>query len=142
MAKAALSSKKRAIVAGPGNPPVVVDETACMNNTAQSIIAGGAYDNNLLCIGEKEVFVVNKVFNNLMSAMGQHGGYQLNAQQVHDLEQAAFETTASGKHVLRKELVGKDPAVLARSIGMSIPAGTQLLFGETNELSPLSITSR
>ena len=56
VARAALASKKRAIVAGPGNPPVVVDETADLENAARSIVKGAAYDNNLLCIGEKEVF--------------------------------------------------------------------------------------
>ena len=62
VARAALNSGKRAIVAGPGNPPVVVDETADLDRAARAIIRGAAYDNNLLCIGEKEVFVVEKVF--------------------------------------------------------------------------------
>ena len=58
VARAALAQQGRAIVAGPGNPPVVVDETACLDNAAKSIVKGGAYDNNLLCIGEKQVFAV------------------------------------------------------------------------------------
>ena len=49
---------KRVIAAGPGNPPVVVDETADFDAAAKAIIEGGGFDNNLLCIGEKEVFVV------------------------------------------------------------------------------------
>ena len=56
--KAAGKYGKRVIAAGPGNPPVVVDETADLDLAAKSIIEGGAFDNNLLCIGEKEVFVV------------------------------------------------------------------------------------
>ena len=60
VARAALNSGKRAVVAGPGNPPVVVDETADLNLAARCIIQGGAYDNNLLCIAEKEVFVVDR----------------------------------------------------------------------------------
>src|SRR5205085_10789702 len=72
VARAALRSPKRAIVAGPGNPPVVVDETADLNNAALSIIAGAAYDNNLLCIGEKMVFAVEPIFTELMDAMGRH----------------------------------------------------------------------
>ncbi len=65
VARAALASKKRAIVAGPGNPPVVVDATACLENAAQSIVSGGAFDNNLLCIGEKQVFAVAQIFDSL-----------------------------------------------------------------------------
>ncbi|MCP3694063.1 MAG: aldehyde dehydrogenase family protein, partial [Planctomycetaceae bacterium] len=69
VARAALSANKRAIVAGPGNPPVVVDETADLDRAARSIIQGGSYDNNLLCIGEKEIFVVDSVCDALMQAM-------------------------------------------------------------------------
>ncbi len=58
---AAMKTGKRAICAGPGNPPVVVDETADLEQAAKSIIQGASYDNNLLCIGEKEVFVVESV---------------------------------------------------------------------------------
>src|SRR5207248_4434955 len=75
--RAALRSPKRAIVAGPGNPPVVVDETADLDNAARSIIVGGAYDNNLLCIGEKEVFAVAAIFDELLEAMAHHKGYRL-----------------------------------------------------------------
>src|SRR5687768_5285018 len=69
VARAALESKKRAIVAGPGNPPVVVDETACLTNAADSIVKGAAYDNNLLCIGEKQVFCMSSVFEKLVEEM-------------------------------------------------------------------------
>src|SRR5213079_3450263 len=81
VARAALASKKRAIVAGPGNPPVVVDESACLKNAAESIVKGGAYDNNLLCIGEKQVFAVESIFEKLMTKMEQSGGFILNARQ-------------------------------------------------------------
>jgi len=138
VARAALAAKKRAIVAGPGNPPVVVDETADIENAAQSIIAGAAYDNNLLCIGEKEVFAVESIFNELMSAMGRHGGYQLNDQQVTQLTALAFSppTEPGGHAVLNRDLVGKDAAVLAGLIGVNVPPGTQLLYGETDTMNP------
>src|SRR5205814_6923128 len=88
--RAALRSPKRAIVAGPGNPPVVVDETACLDNAARSIIAGGAYDNNLLCIGEKEVFAVEAIFDKLLDAMTRNGAVRLNESQIAALTKAAF----------------------------------------------------
>src|SRR5579859_1921329 len=69
--KAAMQTGKRAICAGPGNPPVLVDDTACMKRAAKSIIQGAAYDNNLLCIGEKEVFALDSIANELMSQLEQ-----------------------------------------------------------------------
>ena len=79
VARAAMQQAKRAIVAGPGNPPVVVNETADPDHAADSIILGGAYDNNLLCIGEKEVFVVEEAFDRMMAAMERAGAVRLNA---------------------------------------------------------------
>jgi aldehyde dehydrogenase len=136
VARAALASRKRAIVAGPGNPPVVVDDTACPDNAATSIIKGAAYDNNLLCIGEKEVFATAGIFDRLLAATAKRGGFRLDASQIRALEQAAFQTIDGGKQILRKELVGKDPAVLARAIGVTLPDGVEILFGETSESSP------
>ena len=59
--KAAMQTGKRAICAGPGNPPVLVDDTCCLKRAARAIIEGAAFDNNLLCIGEKEVFVLDNI---------------------------------------------------------------------------------
>src|ERR1022692_3107009 len=67
--KAAMQAGKRAICAGPGNPPVLVDDSACMKRAAKCIIQGAAYDNNLLCIGEKEVFVLDTVADQLMAEL-------------------------------------------------------------------------
>ncbi|MCP4784513.1 MAG: aldehyde dehydrogenase EutE [Fuerstiella sp.] len=138
VARAALGSPKRAIVAGPGNPPVVVDATADIDNAARSIIAGAAFDNNLLCIGEKEVFAVEEIFDRLMTAVGANGGFRLNAQQVALFTAKAFgpPKEAGGHHVLNRDFIGKDPAWLASQIGVSVPADTQILFGETEELNP------
>src|SRR5262249_50665609 len=132
VARAALASKKRAIVAGPGNPPVVVDATACLENAARKITFGAAYDNNLLCIGEKQVFAVADIFDKLLDKMGRHGGFRLNPTQIENLTRAAFVKGDDGKPHVNKDLIGQDPAVLARHAGVDIPRGTQILFGETN----------
>lgn len=137
VARAALATNKRAIVAGPGNPPVVVDASACLERAAKSIIYGAAYDNNLLCIGEKEVFAVHSIFEPLLAAMDRFGGFRLSDQQTRDLERVVFSPAKDGAGtVLNKEFVGKDPADLGRAIGVAVPPGTQLLFGETAEQSP------
>ena len=136
VARAALRSPKRAIVAGPGNPPVVVDETADLDNAAKSIVAGAAYDNNLLCIGEKEVFAVDSIFDELMGTMTRHKAVKLDAKQIAALTAAAFVKDDKGHEHVNKDLVGKDAAVLAAKIGMNIPADTELLFGETDESHP------
>jgi aldehyde dehydrogenase len=136
--RAALRSPKRAIVAGPGNPPVVVDETADLDNAARSIVTGAAYDNNLLCIGEKEVFAVASIFDELLEAMTRSRGYRLDRGQIEALTKAAFVPAEVDKKklVVNKELLGQDATVLAERAGVKVPADTEILFGETDESSP------
>ncbi|MGH7214412.1 MAG: aldehyde dehydrogenase, partial [Tepidisphaeraceae bacterium] len=137
VARAALAAKKRAIVAGPGNPPVVVDETACLENAAASIVKGAAYDNNLLCIGEKEIFAVESIFDKLMSTMEKHGGYILNRAQIDRLTAAAFKVDPKdNKPHVNKDFVGKDASVLAEAAGVRVPPQTQVLLGETDNDHP------
>lgn len=133
---AAMKSGKRAICAGPGNPPVLVDGTRSVDDAARDIIHGAAYDNNLLCIGEKEVFVLESVADKFIAALSRHGARQLNATQLDKLTAAAFTTKkdAGGcSHpVLNRALVGVDATVLARHAGTDAPANTPLLFAETD----------
>jgi len=139
VARAALNSGKRAVVAGPGNPPVVVDETADFDRAARAIIQGASYDNNLLCISEKEVFCVEAAFDALMSAMERHGAVRLTAPEIERLTATAITTVGEGEHqheVAGKDFIGQDAEVLARAAGREVPVGTELLFGETHESNP------
>ncbi len=139
VARAAMQTGKRAIVAGPGNPPVVVDETADLDRAARAIIRGAAYDNNLLCIAEKQVFVVSRVFDQMMAAMERAGAVRLTGAEIDKLTRAAITTVGEGDHkhdVPAREFLGQDAAVLARGAGKTIPPEVELIFGETDESNP------
>lgn len=141
VARAAMKQPKRAIVAGPGNPPVVVDETADLDNAAESIIVGAGFDNNLLCIGEKEVFVVESVFSKMMVAMRKAGAVELNAQQIKKLTEVALEWH-NDHWVAKREFVGADAKVLAQAAGASCGDDVDLLFGETTADNPFVPTEQ
>jgi aldehyde dehydrogenase len=133
--QAAMTAGKRVIAAGPGNPPVVVDETACPDAAAKATIEGAAFDNNLLCIGEKEVFVVAPAMDAFMASMRTAGAFELDRRAIERLTEAAFTFEGRGKGCgrahLKRDLVGKDPAVLAAAAGVRVPAKAEILFGET-----------
>jgi len=139
--KAAMQTGKRAICAGPGNPPAFVDDTCCTTRAAKAIISGAAFDNNLLCIGEKEVFVLDSVADKLMQRMSENGGVKLNPNQLERLTKAAF-TFKEGQgggcaHAsVNRDFIGKDPSVLANAAGVDIRPDTQLLFAETDAKHP------
>jgi len=136
--KAAMQTGKRAICAGPGNPPVLVDNTASMKRAARAIIQGAAYDNNLLCIGEKEVFALDSIADELMTEMEKAGAVRLNASQLDRLTREAFafkEGQGAGcpEPLVNRALIGKDASVLAKVAGANVGEKTELLFAETEK---------
>ena len=91
-----------------------------------------------MCIGEKEVFAVAAIFDELMQAMTRHKAVKLDAKQIAALTKAAFVPAEGDKNklVVNKDLIGQDAAVLAKHAGVSVPSDTELLFGETDAEHP------
>ncbi len=136
---AALKTGKRAICAGPGNPPVVVDDCPALDfdRVARDIILGGGYDNNLLCIGEKQIFAVGGAFDKLVQSMKRAGSKFINNKQLEKIRKEFFtyrEDDGGCSHpVVNREFIGADPSKLAAVAGVSINSTTELLIAETAE---------
>ncbi len=130
--RAAMESGKRAMVAGPGNPPVVVDETADIENAAQSIVRGAAFDNNMPCICEKECFVVRSVADRLIDAMQRNGAYLLSSTETDRLKNTVLNPDGS----IKKEYVGKNASVILNDIGVRIGEDKILAICETDSNHP------
>ncbi|MFC1692674.1 aldehyde dehydrogenase family protein [Candidatus Latescibacterota bacterium] len=131
--KAAMSTNKKVIAAGPGNPPALVDETADLDYAADCIIKGAIFDNNLLCIAEKEIFVVESVYDRFMQAIEKAGAVKIDEIHLKILTEKAFLPSDKGGHVLNRELVGKDAIQLADILKINVPEGTRLLIAETDK---------
>ena len=120
--QAAMSSGKRAICAGPGNPPVVVDETADIDKAARDIVFGASFDNNIICADEKECLVVSSVADKLIKAMTYNGAVLVWKEQLPALEKVVFKKT----HGPRKEaeidrsLIGKNASVILQKAGIRL----------------------
>ncbi len=123
--RAALSSGKKTIAAGPGNPPAIIDETAEIQEAAKHVIAGTSFDNNLLCIGEKALFVIESVANETVRELTRTGGHLLTASQREALEAVVTENGESNK-----EYIGKDATTILNAAGITAPAGTLAIVVE------------
>ena len=111
--KAAMNSGKKAIGAGPGNPPAVVDETANLAKAANAIVRGASLDNNIVCIAEKEIIAVDSIASQLIAQLQKEPVLWLDQRQVREVEKVVLE----GDHV-NKEFVGKDAGVIAAAAGI------------------------
>jgi len=131
--QAALASKKKVIAGGPGNPPVVVDETADIVRAGRDIVAGASLDNNVICTDEKEVFVVDKVADALLAAMARSGAYVLQPFQLQQLERAVLSENRGMRKaaVTNKKFIGKDASVILKEIGVSVGPEVRLVVAET-----------
>ncbi|MCB9454175.1 MAG: aldehyde dehydrogenase EutE [Anaerolineaceae bacterium] len=118
----AMQSGKRAVCAGPGNPPVVVDETADLEQAGRDVVRGGSFDNNLVCVTEKTTIAVESVLDGLVDSMTRHGGYLITSWQLRRLMKSIFdEDRGPGKPaVMNKEFIGKDANVLLKEIGVNV----------------------
>lgn len=131
--KAAMASGKKVIAAGPGNPPVVVDETADLDQAAKGIIAGATLDNNIVCIAEKEIICVEEVADQLKQKLKAHGAYLLSSYQIKQLEKVILDSTRTHTN---KNFVGKNANVILREIGVHVGDEVRLIFGEVSEDHP------
>lgn len=118
--QAAFASGKKVIAAGPGNPPVVVDETADIPKAARGIVDGASLDNNIICVSEKETFCVASVADALLAEMVKAGCVLLTSEQARELRKhVLLEDRGPGKvGVVNRELIGKNASHLLQKIGV------------------------
>jgi aldehyde dehydrogenase len=142
--KEAMNSGKRAICAGPGNPPIVVDETADTELAGREIVKGASFDNNIICVDEKEIIAVKSIADDLIKAMKNSGAILLNQDQLSQLEKIIFDKINGPAQpaVTNKSLVGKNASVILSKIGISVDARVRLAIVEVNKNHPLLWTEQ
>mgnify|MGYP001545334287 CR=1 FL=1 len=140
----AMTSGKRAICAGPGNPPVVVDATADLEHAGKNIVAGASFDNNIVCTDEKEVIAVDSIVDELMQQMGRHGAYLLTEGETHRVEQAIFSEQRGPRQraVVTKDLIGKNASEILARAGIASRGDPKLLVARVPNDHPLVWTEQ
>jgi len=134
--RSVLSSGKKAIGAGAGNPPVIVDDTADIVKAGKDIIDGCTFDNNLPCIAEKEVFAFNNIKDRLISEMQKNGAYLISAAQADALANIVLidvtdKKTGKTKKTVNRKCVGRDAAVILDMIGVKVSSDIRCIICET-----------
>lgn len=128
----ALKTDKRSITAGPGNPPVVVDDTADIERAGRDIVAGASFDNNVICTDEKTVIALRGVADQLVAAMAVNGARVLRDHELRKVERVIFETMGPpGKPgVINRQWIGKNAGAIAAAAGVEVDGDPRLLVAE------------
>ncbi len=142
--KAAMASGKRAICAGPGNPPAVVDETADVDKAARDIVLGASTDNNIICTDEKETIAVASIADSLIASMGRQGAVVIPRERLPELERIVFTELRGPRQrsKIDKDLIGKNASVILAKMGISVPDSIRLVVAEVDEGHPLLWTEQ
>jgi len=137
--KAAMHSGKKVVAAGPGNPPVVVDETADIARAGRDIVAGAGLDNNIVCIAEKEIIAVRSIVPKLKAALIDAGGVELKGRGAERLTELVVEKDAGrgNSSSLLRRLIGKNVGVILEEAGLPCPSGSRIAFFEADSSHPL-----
>lgn len=129
-----LSSGKKAIGAGAGNPPVVVDQTADIAKAARDIVNGASFDNNLPCTAEKEIIAVDSIADLLMFNLKKHGAFELKEQK--QIDALVDLVVNKEKHSPKTEWVGKPALEMLKAIGVDAPSDTRLIVLHADKQHP------
>jgi propionaldehyde dehydrogenase len=142
--EAAMKSSKRAICAGPGNPPIVVDETADIEQAGRDIVLGASFDNNVICTDEKETFVVAGVADKLLAAAAKNSAAVLTQSQTRQLENLIFQEIRGPRQAgkINRDLIGKNAGSILQKIGMNVPEDLRLGIIDVGVNHPLVWTEQ
>ena len=134
----AMKTGKKCIAAGPGNPPVIVDETALIPKAAKDIVDGASFDNNVLCVAEKEVFCVNTVYDQLMSEMQKNGAWLVKGEDIDKIVRTVL-INKDGKYVINRKFVGHDATYIMDASGVSYSGSPRLVIAEVPKDHPFVV---
>jgi propionaldehyde dehydrogenase len=124
----ALRSGKKAIAAGPGNPPVIVDETVDdLEYAASCIVEGASFDNTVLCIAEKVIIAVNSIADELLLHLQNNGAYIVKNEEE---KARLIKTILPEEHRFCPDLIGKDAALILSRAGITVPEDVRLAIVE------------
>ncbi|MHC2994175.1 MAG: aldehyde dehydrogenase EutE [Candidatus Atribacteria bacterium] len=142
--KAAMNSGKKVIAAGPGNPPCVVDETADLVKAARDIVNGAGFDNNIVCVCEKEILSVSQIADKLKEEMIKNSAYELKGEQIEKVTKLVIDDPGKPGYegAPNKQYIGKNASVIARDIGLNISEQTKILLCEVDCNHPLVWTEQ
>jgi acyl-CoA reductase-like NAD-dependent aldehyde dehydrogenase len=142
--KAAMNSGKRAVCAGPGNPPVIVDPTADIEQAGKDVVFGLSFDNNVICVDEKECIVVESVAEALKASMKRNGAVEVPARDLARLEKVIFSKNAGprGHAIVNKDFVGKSAHVILKELGITAGPEVRAVLIEVPNDHPLVWTEQ
>jgi len=131
----AMRTGKKVIAAGPGNPPVIVDDTADLGKAAKDIVDGASFDNNVVCIAEKEVFAYANIIDELVAQMQQNGAYLVSGEDIDKIVNTVL-TKQNNQYVINRKYVGRNAAVILKDSGVSFTGDPRLVIARVDKNHP------
>ena len=131
MVNAAYSSGTPALGVGPGNNPAIIDDSADVVNSVNSIMLSKTFDNGMICATEQNVIVLDGVYDAVKAEFQKRGAFFL---QGDDIDKVGNTVIVNG--AVNAKMVGQPATKIAAAAGVEVPAWTKVLIGETESVEP------
>ena len=129
MVRSAYSSGKPAIGVGAGNTPVIIDESADIIVTVNSIIHSKTFDNGMICASEQAVIVSDKIYDQVKEEFIKRGCYFLKEDEIDKVRKTMIINGS-----LNARIVGQKAHTIARLAGVEVGEGIKILIGEVESV--------
>ena len=125
MVKSAYSSGKPSYGVGVGNVPVVIDRGVDLQDAADKITAGAAFDNGIICSHEQFVLTPAEDYDATIRAFLATGKVWFTADEA-EVERLRAVVFQNGH--LNKDVVGRSAPEIAAKAGITIPASARVIL--------------
>ncbi|APM39028.1 bifunctional acetaldehyde-CoA/alcohol dehydrogenase [Clostridium kluyveri] len=129
MVRAAYSSGKPAIGVGPGNTPVIIDDSANIKMAVNSILLSKSFDHGVICASEQSVMVLDGVYEEVRKEFSERGGYILKNDEIDKVRKTILVNGS-----ISPDIVGQSACKIAEMAGVKVPERTKILIGEVDSV--------
>lgn len=129
MVRAAYSSGKPAIGVGPGNTPVIIDDSANIKMAVNSILLSKSFDHGVICASEQSVMVLDGVYEEVRREFSERGGYVLKNDEIDKVRKTILVNGS-----ISPDIVGQSACKIAEMAGVKVPESTKILIGEVESV--------
>ena len=131
MVTAAYSSGKPALGVGPGNTPVILDDTADIKMAVSSILHSKTFDNGMICASEQSVTVLAPIYDAVKKEFAARGAYFLKGDEVDKVRSIILVNGT-----VNAKIVGQSAHTIAKMAGVDVPVDAKVLIGEVKSTDP------
>ena len=127
LVNAAYSSGTPALGVGPGNVPVLIENSFNIELAIEKIMLSKTFDNGTICASEQAIVVEKKNMQRTIKALKKYGAYIVPNTDIKALEEVVYDKK---REIMSSNIVGKTANFIAKKANLNTPNHISLLVAK------------